>query len=64
MMNLLKAYLVVLDRDFVNYIKATKDNYDDGEDITIESLMQKANTIYNVSKQQGTWNSFSPKQEQ
>eukprot|EP00957_Ditylum_brightwellii_P057887 4388907-Ditylum_brightwellii.AAC.1 len=41
-----------------------KDDYDDGEDFMVKTLMQKASIKYKVLKQQGTWNALSPEQEQ
>ncbi len=40
--NLFKAYLVVSDQEFVRYIKAKKDEYDDGGDIDEDKLMTLA----------------------
>eukprot|EP00957_Ditylum_brightwellii_P053360 4044814-Ditylum_brightwellii.AAC.1 len=40
MTNIFKAYLVALDKDFVNYFEAKKDNNDNGQDLMVKTLMQ------------------------
>ena len=42
MVNLFKGYLKVEDRDFVQYMKMKKSFYDDGNDLTVDELMQLA----------------------
>eukprot|EP00957_Ditylum_brightwellii_P212001 15366843-Ditylum_brightwellii.AAC.1 len=60
MTNLFKAYLVASDGSFVRYIYIKKDTYDDGGDITVETLMTHAKTKNKILRQQGSWNAMSP----
>ena len=62
--NLWKAYQCASDRDFVDFIKRKKDAYDEGEDITADTLMIAAENKYRTLVQEGRWNSLSPEQSQ
>ena len=62
--NLWKAYQNASDRDFVEFIKRKKDAYDEGEDITADSLMIAAENKYRTLVQEERWNSLSPEQTQ
>ena len=65
MTNLWKAYQVVSDNDFDNYIKRKKDMYDDGTmDLIEEGLMVDAENKYKTLIQENKWNSLSTKQNQ
>lgn len=64
MTNLWKAYLNVSDRDFVEFIKRKKDAYDEGENITADSLMLMAENKYRTLIQEERWNALSPEQTQ
>ena len=64
MTNLWKAYLSASDRDFVEFIKRKKDAYDEGEDITADSLMVMAENKYRTLVQEERWNALSPEQTQ
>eukprot|EP00957_Ditylum_brightwellii_P015192 1144195-Ditylum_brightwellii.AAC.1 len=48
MINLFRAYQVVSDGNFVRYIQAKKDKYDDSEDIKVDKLMSDALNKYNI----------------
>ena len=65
MNNLWKAYQVVSDNEFNNYIKRKKDIYDDGTtDLTEEGLMVDAENKYKTLIQENKWNSLSTEQNQ
>lgn len=64
MTNLWKAYLNASDRDFVEFVKRKKDAYDEGEDITPDSLMVMAENKYRTLVQEERWNALSPEQTQ
>ena len=62
--NLWKAYTNVSDNEFVQYIKRKKDAYDDGTEITEDSLMTDAENKYKTLLIENKWNSLSPEQTQ
>ena len=62
--NLWKAYQNASDRDFVEFIKRKKDAYDEGEDITADTLMIAAENKYRALVQEERWNALSPEQNQ
>ena len=63
--NIFKAYKVVSDEDFVNYIKGKEDDYDEGKnDITPKSLMLLAANKYKTRKETNEWNAPSKEQEE
>ena len=62
--NLWKAYQNASDRDFVEFIKRKKDAYDEGEDITADTLMIVAENKYRALVQEERWNALSPEQNQ
>jgi hypothetical protein len=61
--NLFKAYICVTDRDFVRYMRNKKDDYDDGEDFTVEQLLTMSLIKFQNLKDSGKCNSLSPEQE-
>jgi hypothetical protein len=62
--NLFKAYLCVTVRNFTRYMRNKKDDYDDGEDFTVEQLLTMLLIKFQILKDSGKWNSLSPEQEQ
>lgn len=64
MTNLFKGYLVASDVEFVWYIKAKKDAYEDGEDVSKDKLMTPALNKYKILTSTDQWNAVSAKQEQ
>jgi len=64
MINLFKGYLSVSDREFVRYMQQKKDNYDDGEDMSPESLQTLALNKYDTLTKQDKWNAKSAEQKQ
>ena len=63
MVNVFEAYEIVPDQEFNRYIKGKRDDYDEGRNITLESLMNSAKSKYDILKEAGTWNALSPDQE-
>jgi hypothetical protein len=61
--NLFKAYKVASDRTFVEYIRKKEDQYDEGDEIESDSLMQQAANKYKTMVQQGTWAAPSAEEE-
>ena len=64
MTNLWKAFSVASDHEFVQYIKRKKDLYDEGAEITPDSLMRDAENKYKTLIQEEKWNSMSTEQTQ
>lgn len=64
MINLFKGYVSASDSEFVRYIRAKKDKYEDGEDLTPEQLMTFALNKYETLVKDGRWNAKSAEQEQ
>ena len=62
--NLWRAYFVVSDKNFVRYIQAKKDNYDEGENIDQDNLMTLAENKYKALVVEEKWNSLSDEQHQ
>ena len=61
--NLLKGYKAAKDKKFVEYIKKKEDDYEDGNNMTPEVLMELAVNKFKSMKQKGTWNAPSPEEE-
>lgn len=53
--NLFKAYLAVNDEDFVQYVKRKESEYEDGVEMTPQSLMKSADNKYKVLVLKKTW---------
>ena len=64
MINLFKGYMNAADRDFVEYIKLKKDQYDEGGEIDAEQLMTLALNKYENLLTENKWKALSPEQEQ
>jgi hypothetical protein len=62
--NLLTGYLACSDRKFTEYIEKCKDEYEDGENMTYQSLMRKAERKYQARMMSGEWNALSQEQEE
>ena len=57
LVNLFKAYCLVPDVTFRNYIQKQKDDYDDGDDKVIDnSLMKKGYLKYKILVKEGKYN--------
>jgi hypothetical protein len=61
--NLFKAYKAVPDKEFVRYIKEKEDAYDEGANITPETLMRFASDKYKRMVESKEWMSMSKEQE-
>jgi hypothetical protein len=61
--NLFKAYKAASDRTFVEYIRKKEDQYDEGDDVEADFLMQQAANKYKTMVQQGTWAAPSAEEE-
>ena len=58
------AYLSVEDKEFVDFIKRQKQEYDDGKEvITVEVLMDRALNKHNQLVQSGVWKAKTPEEE-
>ena len=64
LVNLFKAYFVVSDRAFKSYIEQHQNAYDDGENISYETLMSKAENKYKALVERDQWNEKSKEEEQ
>jgi hypothetical protein len=59
------AYAAVEDKEFKDFIKRRKQDYDDGKEvITVEALMDQALNKYNQLVQDGTWKAKTPEEQQ
>lgn len=58
-----KAYAIVPDSDFRRFIQRKRDDYDDGELITVESLMAEAQTKFAQLKQSNKWKAKTHREE-
>ena len=61
--NLFKGYLNCSDRNFTEYILRKKDIYEEGGNVTVDTLMHDALNKYKNIKLEGKWNSLTPEQE-
>jgi len=52
------------DKKFVEYIDKCKDSYEEGENITYQSLMSKAERKYQTRMMSAEWNSLTQEQEE
>mgnify|MGYP005846595275 CR=1 FL=1 len=62
--NLFRAYLSCTDEKFTTYIQAYKDRYDEGDNVTIETLMTKAEQKYKTMSLEQQWNKPSAEKEE
>ena len=62
--NLFTGYLSCSNKKFVEYIEKCQDEYEDGADITYQTLMQKAEKKYQSRILNDEWNSLSLEQEE
>ena len=62
--NLIRGYMACTDKKFVEYIEKCKDNYEEGENITYQSLMAKAERKYQARMLNGEWNVPTQEQEE
>lgn len=53
--NLFEAYKGVNDKDFVSYIKIKENDYDEGKDVSANTLMQLAQQKYKIMVDEKTW---------
>jgi hypothetical protein len=61
--NLFTIYLACSDKKFIEYIEKCQDEYEEGVDITYQSLMTKAEKKYQSRILNDEWNSLSQEQE-
>ena len=62
--NLLTGYLACSDRKFTEYIEKWKDEYEEGENVSHQDLMRKAERKYQARMMKGEWNALSQEQEE
>lgn len=62
--NLLTRYLACSDRKFTEYVAKCKDEYEEGENLTYQNLVGKAERKYQVRDMSGEWNALSQEQEE
>ena len=61
--NLFKGYMAASDKVFVKYIGRKMENYEEGEDMVPDNLMQLADNKFRLMKEKGTWNAPSEEEE-
>lgn len=61
--NLFKGYVAASDKTFVTYIERKQEEFDDGQELTPESLMTLADNKFKNLKQKEIWNAPSPEEE-
>ena len=61
--NLFKGYQAASDKVFVSYIGRKLEKYEEGENITSETLMQLGNNKFKLLKEGGLWNAPSDEEE-
>ncbi len=61
--NLFKGYESATDKTFVDYIRRKKERYEEGEDVTLDALMDQANSKYKLMKENATWNAPTDHEE-
>lgn len=61
LLHLFKGYANASDETFVRYIEGKREDFEDGEEITAEDLMQSALNKYELRSQMGTWCSADKK---
>ena len=64
LVNLIRGYLACSDKKFVEYIEKCKDSYEEGENMTYQSLMAKAERKYQARVMNGEWNLPTQEQEE
>jgi len=64
LVNLFKAYAVVSDQSFRMYINDHQNRYDDGEELTADQLMLRAENKYKALVERDQWNLKSKEEEQ
>ena len=62
--NLFKEYLAASDKQFVEYIKKKKDEYEEGTDLSTDWLMTLAENKYKILIQNKEWKAPSPEEVQ
>lgn len=62
--NLFKGYLAVKDERFLDYMERKQTNYEEGEDITVNQLMDWAKNRYEILHQKGLWEAPSKAEQQ
>ena len=60
LVNLFKAYNNVPDKVFVDYILRKKESYEEGSDVTVDTLMADSLNRYQALKSEGKWKLESP----
>ena len=55
--NLFKGYKIILNQEFIKYIKTKEDNYEEVEEFSPDKLMHLADTKFETLKVKGVWNS-------
>jgi hypothetical protein len=61
--NLFKGYKAASDKKFVAYIEKKEEDYDDGEAMTAEHVMELALNKFKVRKEANTWNAPTEEEE-
>lgn len=61
--NLFKGYMAASDKVFVKYIGRKMEQYEEGEDMVPDNLMQLADNKFRLMKEKGSWNAPSEEEE-
>ena len=61
--NLFKGYKTSSDQEFIQYIKNIEDNYEEGEELSPNKLINLADTKFKIPKEKGVWNDTRKEEE-
>ena len=63
--HLFEAYLTVSDKNFTSYVQQLRTDYDTGrEDITVEQLLRRGETHFQILQERGEWKAKTSEQEE
>jgi hypothetical protein len=62
--NLFSVYMACTNKKFIEYMDKCKDSYEEGKDLTHQTLMSKAERKYQARVMSNKWNTLSNEQEQ
>ena len=62
--NIIKGYMAADDKDFRDYIMRKQQDYNEGDDITPDHLMELAENMYNKAQEQEKWRMQTDEQKQ
>ena len=64
LVNIFKAYKIIPDQLFNNWLMRKKDNYEEGSDLNADTLMLDALNRFQALKIKGKWQTVSPENKQ